>query len=58
MKFKNALENISKAHEKDTLNTLYTPRGENLDRQHVCEDHQKMAMRILSFSIYCIIIER
>ena len=37
--FKNAIQNISKSHEKDNLNTLYTPWGETLDPAHVVEEY-------------------
>ena len=45
MDFKNAIQNISKSHEKDTLNTLYTPWGEALDPAHVWEEHPRPQMR-------------
>lgn len=45
MNLKNAIGNISTAHEKDTLNTLYTPWGEQLDPQHVWEEHPRPQMR-------------
>ncbi len=45
MKFKNALENISKSHEQDKLNTLYTPWGEHLDTEHVWEEYPRPQMR-------------
>lgn len=45
MKLKNALENISKSHEEDKLNTLYTPWGEQLDPTHVWEEYPRPQMR-------------
>lgn len=45
MNLKNAIENISKSHEKDTLNTLYTPWGEQLDLQHVWEEYPRPQMQ-------------
>lgn len=45
MKLKNALENISKSHEEDKLNTLYTPWGEHLDPEHVWEEYPRPQMR-------------
>ena len=43
--FKNAIQNISKSHEKDTLNTLYTPWSEHLDPAHVWEEYPRPQMR-------------
>ena len=43
--FKNTIQNISKSHEKDTLNTLYTPWGEALSPAHVWEEHPRPQMR-------------
>ena len=45
MDFKNAIQNISRSHEKDTLNTLYTPWGEALSPAHVWEEHPRPQMR-------------
>ncbi len=45
MKLKNAIENISKSHEEDKLNTLYTPWGEHLDPEHIREEHPRPQMR-------------
>lgn len=45
MKLKNALENIHKTHEKDTLHPLSTPWGENLDPEHVWEEYPRPQMR-------------
>ena len=45
MDFKNTIQNISKSHEKDTLNTLYTPWGEALSPAHVWEEHPRPQMR-------------
>ncbi len=45
MNLKNALENISRAHEKDAINTLYTPWGEQLDPAHVWEEYPRPQMQ-------------
>lgn len=45
MNLRNAIENISKSHEKDTLNTLYTPWGEHLAPKHVWEEYPRPQMR-------------
>ena len=45
MKLKDAISNISKSHEKDVLNPLYTTWGEHLDPAHVWEEYPRPQMR-------------
>ncbi len=49
MKLKNAIDNISKSHEEDKLNPLYTPWGEHLDPAHIWEEHPRPQMRRESY---------
>lgn len=61
MNLKDAIANISKSHEKDVLNTLYTPWGENLDTEHVWEEYPRPQMRREDYHMlngyweYCIV---
>jgi len=61
MDLKNALQSIIRSHEKDVLKPLYTPWGENLDKEHVWEEYPRPQMVRSNYTIlnglwnYCIL---